>query len=705
MLKIALAGNPNCGKTTMFNALTGSNQYVGNWPGVTVEKKEGALKKHEDVVIVDLPGIYSLSPYTPEEVVARDFLVGERPDVILNLVDGTNLERNLYLSMQLMEIGIPVVLAVNMMDVVRRRGDKIEAETLSRALGCPVVEISALKGDGIQEAAEVAIACAGKALPQRIHAFSGRVEHTLAHIEEAAVHHMSEEMQRWYSIKIFERDARVLDELALDPAVLKHIEADIAATERDLDDDAESIIINERYNYITELLRDCLKKKSLSRESISDKIDRVVTNRIAALPIFALVMFLVYFLSIGSVGALTVDFMNERLFGEWIIPGTASALASVGVAPWLVSLVADGILGGVGAVLGFVPQMFILFLLLSLLEDCGYMSRVAFIMDRLFRRFGLSGKSFIPLLVASGCGVPGIMASRTIEQDRDRRMTIMTTAFIPCGAKMPLVGLVAGAFFGGSALIAVSAYFIGIAAVILSGLILKKTKPFSGDLSPFVMELPAYHAPVASNVARTVWDRGFSFVKRAGSVVLAASIAIWVLNSLSLEGGLHYIGGGQDGTSILNLLGSVFAWLFAPLGFGNWQAAVATVLGLVAKEEIVGVFGALGFGSAEAAIALVFDGNALAAYSFMVFNLLCAPCFAAIGAIKREMNSPKWTWATLGYMTAFAYGTSLVIYNLGRLFAGEFNLLTVVALLLVALLLFLLLRREYAKRKKKSGKA
>lgn len=691
-IKIAIAGNPNCGKTTLFNLLTGSNQYVGNWPGVTVEKKEGNLKKYPDVTVIDLPGIYSLSPYTPEEVVARNFLVNERPDVILNIVDGTNIERNLYLTTQLLELGIPVVIAVNMMDIVRRNGDKIDIASLSKAIGCDVVEISALKGEGIDEAVELAVSAAGKEmLPE--HIFSGDVEHAVAHIEEAAIHNMDDEKQRWYAIKIFERDEIVRRDLNLSEELLNHIEKDILHVEKHFDDDAESVIINERYDYIEKILKDCVKKKSIGRLSMSDKIDKVVTNRFLALPIFAVAMWLVYYISIGSVGDWTVNFMNDTLFGEWIIPAVDRGLNALGTMPWLNSLITDGIVGGVGAVLGFVPQMFVLFLMLSLLEDCGYMSRVAFIMDKVFRKFGLSGKSFIPMLVASGCTVPGIMASRTIDTERDRRITIMTTGFIPCGAKMPIVGLVAGALFGGSALIAVSAYFIGVAAVVLSGLMLKKTKPFAGKASPFVMELPAYHAPLASNVARTVWDRGWSFIKRAGTVILAASVIIWVLDNLTFEGGLHYIGDGSE-TSILNALGDFVAVIFTPLGFGNWQATVATALGLVAKEEVVGVFGALGE-TAEIAFADVMK-TPLAGYSFMVFNLLCAPCFAAMGAIKKEMNSPKWTIGAIGYMCALAYGVCLMIYQFGLWFTplGGNVIGTAAAAMVLSVLLYMLFRKN-----------
>lgn len=691
-LKIALAGNPNSGKTTLFNALTGSNQYVGNWPGVTVEKKEGKLKKYKDIILTDLPGVYSLSPYTPEEVVARNYLIVERPDAILNIVDGTNIERNLYLTTQLMELGIPVVIAINMMDVVRKRGDSIDIEALGKKLGCKIVEISALKFDGIEEAAEAAIEAAksGKVMPW--HIFSGTVEHALAHIEEAAIHSMPEEQQRWYAIKIFERDTRVLDKLNIDPVVLEHIENDIAKVEQKLDDDAESIITNERYTYVENVLKTCYKKKHADRLSTSDKIDRIVTNRILALPIFIAAMLLIYMLSIGTIGSWTVDFMNETLFGNTIVPAVTNGLEGLGCEAWLVSLVADGIVGGVGAVLGFVPQMVILFFLLSLLEDCGYMSRVAFIMDKLFRKFGLSGKSFIPMLVATGCTVPGIMSSRTIEQDRDRRMTIMTTGFIPCGAKMPLVGLVAGAMFGGSALVATSAYFIGVGAVIVTGLMLKKTKPFRGNPAPFVMELPQYHLPVLSNVLRTTWERGWSYVKRAGTVILAASVVIWILNSLSFEGGFHYIGDGDE-DSILNAIGSFAAVIFKPLGFGQWQSAVATVLGLMAKEEIVGVFGTLGE-SAEVGFNSIL-GSPLAGYSFMVFNLLCAPCFAAMGAIKKEMNDWRWSAFTIGYMCVFAYAISLMVYQFGLLFAhGVFGVGTVVASVVLGFMLYMLFRPE-----------
>ncbi len=730
-IRIALAGNPNCGKTTLFNALTGSNQYVGNWPGVTVEKKEGKLKKQSDIIITDLPGIYSLSPYTLEEVVARNYLVNERPDAILNIVDGTNLERNLYLTTQLMELGIPVVIAINMMDIVRKNGDKIDITGLSKALGCPVLEISALKSDGILDAADVAISAAKDGKPVPMHTFSGSVEHAIAHIEEAAVHSLPEERQRWYAVKIFERDEKVLRELGIDGEKIAHIERDIKRVEQELDDDAESIITNERYNYIADVLKGCYKKKhSGMKMSLSDKIDRVVTNRWAALPIFAVIMFLVYFLSIGSVGSFTVEFMNEGLFGSFaesypdtFMEGWVSVpelldmlLLGDGGAPvvpkWLYSLIQDGIVGGVGAVLGFVPQMLILFLLLSLLEDCGYMSRVAFIMDKLFRKFGLSGKSFIPMLVATGCGVPGIMASRTIEQQRDRRMTVMTTAFMPCGAKMPFVSMIAGALFYENplqaALVSVSAYFLGVGAIVISGIMLKKTKPFAGDPAPFVMELPAYHAPVAGNIFRATWERGWSFIKRAGTVIFMASVIIWTLNSLSFTGGFHYITDERGGISILQGLGSVVAWLFIPLGFGNWQSAVATVLGLVAKEEVVGVFGSLvnmtegALTEGGAGLALIgkefFGGSKLVGFSFMTFNLLCAPCFGAMGAIKREMNNWKWTAFAIGYMCVFAYAASFCIYQIGSLFTGVSNwyepITAIIAFAIIGCVIYLMARKN-----------
>ena len=709
-IRIALAGNPNSGKTTLFNTLTGSNQYVGNWPGVTVEKKEGTLKEDKNVIITDLPGIYSLSPYTLEEVVARDYLVNERPDAILNIVDGTNLERNLYLTTQLIELGIPVVIAINMMDIVRKKGDIIDIELLSKKIGCRIIEISALKGDGINEVLEASLKEAVSGTTVTTHSYSGAVEHAIAHIEEAAVHNMPEEQQRWYAIKIFERDEKVLEDMKLDEILLSHIEKDIKSTEKELEDDAESIIINERYEYIERLLSNCYKKKSIGKLSVSDKIDKIVTNRILAIPIFIAVMLGVYTLSIGTVGAWTVSFMNDTLFGKWIVPSVTSGFEAIGVAEWLVSLIADGIIGGVGSVLGFVPQMFILFLLLSILEDCGYMSRIAFIMDRIFRKFGLSGKSFIPLLVASGCGVPGIMASRTIEQERDRKMTIMTTCFIPCGAKMPVVGFIAGALFGGSSFVATSAYFIGVGAVIISGTILKKTKAFSGDLAPFVMELPPYHTPVANNVLRAAWERGWSFVKKAGTVVLMASVIVWILNSLSFEGGFHYITNNNGGASLLKVIGSMIAVIFKPLGFGTWQTAVATILGLLAKEEIVGVFGSLSSMIDSDAFELIeagnsaklvlighefFGGSRLSAFSFLIFNLLCAPCFAAMGAIKREMSNLKWTFGAIGYMTVFAYAISLITYQFGLLFtSGVFTVWTVVAIIVLLFMIYLLLRKN-----------
>jgi len=715
-ITIALAGNPNSGKTTLFNALTGSNQYVGNWPGVTVEKKEGKYKKDDNVTITDLPGIYSLSPYTLEEVIAREYLLNENPDVILDIVDGTNLERNLYLTTQFLELGIPVVIAINMMDVVEKNGDKINIEDLSKRLKCKVVPISALKGDSIDEAATIAIeeAKKGRNVPQ--HIFSGEVEHALAHIEEACVHGMEDDRQRFYAVKLFERDSKILDKLKVDKDVVNHIEKDIAHVEEHFDDDAEAIITNERYEFIEKLMKTAYIRKGEQKLTVSEKIDKVVTNRILALPIFALIMWGVYTLSIGTIGDWTVGFMNDTLFGEWIVPFTTSSLESVGCAPWLVSLVADGIVGGVGAVLGFVPQMFILFFLLSILENIGYMARIAFIMDRVFRKLGLSGKSFIPMLVASGCGVPGIMASRTIEQDRDRKMTIMTTGFIPCGAKMPIVGLISGALFGGSAWVATLSYFIGIGAVIISGIMLKKTKLFAGKPSPFVMELPAYHMPVANNVLRATWERGWSFVKRAGTVILAASVIIWILNSLSFENGFHYITEENGGASILEYMGSFIAWLFEPLGFGQWQAAVATVLGLVAKEEVVGVFGSLSsMANADMAFELVdaadsaglsligqefFGGSQLAGMSFLIFNLLCAPCFAAMGAIRREMNNAKWTIFTIGYMTVFAYAISLIVYNIGMwISTGIFTIWTVLAIITALVLLYMIFRKDKYKNR------
>ncbi len=706
-LKIALAGNPNCGKTTLFNALTGSNQYVGNWPGVTVEKKEGKFKRNKDIIITDLPGIYSLSPYTPEEVVARNYLVGESPDAILNIVDGTNLERNLYLTTQLIELGIPVVVAINMMDVVRKNGDKIDIEKLGKGIGCKVVEISALKSDGVFEATELAIEEArhGKLVPR--HIFSGTVEHAIAHIEEAAVHGMSEDRQRWYAVKIFERDEKVLLDLRIDEAKRSHIEKDIAYVEAELDDDSEAIITNERYVYITNLLSTCYKKKNAGRLTLSDKIDRIATNRILALPFFALVMFLIYAIAMGnfpfSIGTMGTDFANDKIFGEYVPAFFNSFLLKDGtpiIAPWLYGLIMDGIVGGVGAVLGFVPQIIVLYLLLAVIEDCGYMSRVAFIMDKLFRKFGLSGKSFIPLLVATGCSVPGIMASRTIEQEKDRRMTIVTTSFIPCGAKMPIIGLFAGAIFGNSAIVAVSAFLIGIAAVVTSGIILKKFRAFSGEPSPFVMELPAYHAPVMKNVLRTTWDRAWDFIKRAGTVILLSAIILWFLRGYGFEGsGFGTV--ENESNSLLAILGSAFSWIFYPIGWMGdmaWKSTVATITGLIAKEEVVLTFSTL-YNAADASqlwSAIRADFGSVTAYSFMIFNLLCSPCFAAMGAIKREMNSAKWTSFTISYMTVFAYVISMIVYQIGGLFTGEasFGIFTVVAVLALMMLLYLLLRKN-----------
>ena len=709
-IKIALAGNPNCGKTTLFNALTGSAQFVGNWPGVTVEKKEGRLKGHKDVVIMDLPGIYSLSPYTLEEVVARNYLVQERPDVILNIVDGTNLERNLYLTTQLTELGIPVVVAVNMMDVVRRSGDRINTAKLSETLGCTVCEISALKGTGVMEAAQAAVDIARsgeKTIP--MHTFSGSVEHALAHIEEYLLHSVPEEQQRWYAIKIFERDGKVAEQLKLSEADLRHVEADIAACEKELDDNAESIITGERYDWIASIIGGCCKKKSRGALSTSDKIDKVVTNRILALPIFVVVMALVYAISMGSwsvsIGTRATDWANDVLFGQWV-PGWFDSLLSalhVAEGTWLYGLIQDGIVTGVGAVLGFVPQMLVLFFLLCILEDIGYMARIAFIMDRIFRRFGLSGKSFIPMLVATGCGVPGIMASRTIEQDRDRKMTIMTTGFIPCGAKMPIIGLFAGALFGNSAWVATSAYFIGVAAVIVSGVMLKKFKVFAGEPAPFVMELPAYHIPSGGNVLRGTWERGWSFIKRAGTVILLSSIVLWFLQGYGfIDGVFQAVEDNND--SLLAIIGNAVAWIFYPLGWMGdmaWKAAVATFTGLIAKEEVVNTFGVLYHYTGELSengdeiwALVAADFTALSAYSFMIFNLLCAPCFAAMGAIKREMNNPKWALGAIGYMCGFAYVVAMMVYQIGGLITGTvpFSVWTAVALVLFAVLVFLVVR-------------
>lgn len=782
-LRIALAGNPNSGKTTLFNALTGSNQFVGNWPGVTVEKKEGKLKKHDGVIITDLPGIYSLSPYTLEEVVARNYLIGERPDAILNIIDGTNLERNLYLTTQLTELGIPVVVAVNMMDVVRKNGDKINTAELSRALGCKVVEISALKGTGITEAAEAAIDAAknGKTVP--MHTFSGTVEHALAHIEEAAVHNLPEEQQRWYAIKLFERDDKVLSQIKLEKSVLDHIEADIKAVEDEMDDDAESVITNERYVYIGGIIKGCYRKKSAGRLSTSDKIDRIVTNRWLGLPIFALIMFLVYYIAMVGPGAAATDWTNDNLFGdgyhlfgigaseyseaaeeygnaELIIDGYEAYKEENGVAPagnfpyfvtddetlevteetasledygsalktaekygeepdpagygvwvpgipalvekglnavncadWLQGLILDGIVAGVGAVLGFVPQMLVLFLLLAFLEACGYMARIAFVLDRIFRKFGLSGKSFIPMLVGTGCGIPGIMASRTIENERDRRMTIMTTTFIPCGAKIPFISMIAGAIFGGSPWVATSAYFIGMAAIIISGIMLKKTKMFSGDPAPFVMELPAYHLPTAKNVLRSMWERGWSFIKKAGTIILLSTIFVWFATYFGFTSdGFRMLAEDEMDKSILAAVGSAIAWIFAPLGWGNWQAAVASITGLVAKENIVGTMGIL-YPDGWPEIAEHF--SRVAGYSFLVFNLLCAPCFAAIGAIRREMNSPKWTWFAIGYQCSFAYAVAMMIYQFGSAFTGNLNIVGLIFAIAVLVLLLYMIFRPY----------
>ncbi len=795
-IKIALAGNPNSGKTTLFNALTGSNQFVGNWPGVTVEKKEGRLRKHEDVVIMDLPGIYSLSPYTLEEVVARNYLIDQRPDAILNIIDGTNLERNLYLTTQLTELGIPVVVAINMMDVVRKNGDKIDTAQLSEKLGCRIVEISALKGDGVMEAAEAAVKAAHGAKTVPMHTFSGPVEHAIAHIEEAAVHNMPLEQQRWYAIKIFERDDKVLEKLDISKDVLDHIDSDIKAAEKELDDDAESIITNERYVYIAEIIKCCYKKKNQGRLSASDKIDRVVTNRWLGLPIFAAVMFLVYYIAMVTVGASATDWANDGLFGDgWHLFGIGSAaynevaeeygeaaaivdgyevyveengepadgkftyeiedeetlavseetatledyeaakatLQKIGEEPdpadygvwvpgvpvliesaldkgncaeWLRGLILDGIVAGVGAVLGFVPQMLVLFLLLAALEDCGYMARIAFILDRLFRRFGLSGKSFIPMLIGTGCGIPGIMASRTIENERDRRMTIMTTTFIPCGAKVPFIGMIAGAIFGGSAWVATSAYFIGMAAIIISGIMLKKTKRFAGEPAPFVMELPAYHWPTAGNVLRSTWERGWSFIKKAGTIILLSTIFVWFTTYFgTVDGTFRMLSEDEINYSILASIGGAIAWIFKPLGWGNWQAVVASITGLIAKENIVGTLGILyggGDGSVYSNLASAF--TPITAYSFLVFNLLCAPCFAAIGAIKREMNNAGWTWFAIGYQCGFAYVIALMINQFGNLFTGNANLLGVVAAAAFLVGMVYMLFKPYKEAAKLSAK-
>ena len=820
-IKIALAGNPNCGKTTLFNALTGSNQFVGNWPGVTVEKKEGKLKKHDDVIIMDLPGIYSLSPYTLEEVVARNYLITERPDAILNIIDGTNLERNLYLTTQLTELGIPVVIAINMMDVVRKNGDQINVAELSRELGCEIVEISALKGDGVMQAAEAAVKAAksGKTIP--MHTFSGPVEHAIAHIEEAAVHNMPEEQQRWYAIKIFERDDKVLEKLTIPAETMQHIESDIKAAEAELDDDAESIITNERYVYIAQIIKGCYKKKNHGQLSASDKIDKIVTNRWLGLPIFAVVMFLVYWVAMVGVGAPATDWANDGLFGDgWHLFGIGTAeytevadnytaamdavsgyyeldteaenfdadaaladmkavqpdadsatievedeetlaqnemtvyydaipedadeestvgmtyvdavsyleengfdepdpadygvwvpgipvligngLEAAGTADWLSGLILDGIVAGVGAVLGFVPQMLVLFLMLAFLEACGYMARIAFVLDRIFRKFGLSGKSFIPMLIGTGCGIPGIMASRTIENERDRRMTIMTTTFIPCGAKVPFISMVAGAIFGGAAWVATSAYFVGMAAIIISGIMLKKTKMFAGDPAPFVMELPAYHWPTVGNVLRSMWERGWSFIKKAGTIILLSTIFVWFTTYFGwVDGTFQMLSEEQIDASILAKIGNAIAWIFAPLGWGTWQAAVASITGLVAKENIVGTMGIL-YPDGWTEIGAAF--TQISGYSFLVFNLLCAPCFAAIGAIKREMNNAKWTWFAIGYQCGFAYLVALMINQFGGAFTGSLNVLGLIAAVAALALIVYMLFKPYKEATKLSAK-
>ena len=709
-IKIALAGNPNCGKTTLFNSLTGSNQYVGNWPGVTVEKKEGKLKGHDDVVIQDLPGIYSLSPYTLEEVVARGYLVNEKPDAILNIIDGTNIERNLYLTTQLIELGIPVVMAVNMIDLVRKNGDKIDLKKLSNELGCEAVEISALKNEGSEKAAELAVAAAKKGKADELpHVFTGSVEHAIAHIEESIQGKVDGRFLRWYAVKLFERDDKVQAELNLNKELLDHIDAHITDCEKEMDDDAESIITNQRYAYINGVVDKAVKKKPRAENlTASDKIDQIVTNRILALPIFAAIMWLMYAIAMGTsvadggigIGTFATDWTNDVLFGEIVPNALGGLLESIGVAGWLYGLIMDGIVAGVGAVLGFVPQMLVLFFLLSILEDVGYMARVAFIMDRIFRRFGLSGKSFIPILVGTGCGVPGVMASRTIENERDRRMTIMTTCFIPCGAKMPIIGLFAGALFGGSSWVATSAYFIGFAAIIISGIILKKTKLFAGDPAPFVMELPAYHVPAWGNVLRATWERGWSFIKRAGTVILASTIILWFLQGFGFENGAFTMVEDQD-NSILAIVASAISWIFIPQGFSDWRATVASISGLIAKENVVGTFGVLyHFGGElsdngdEIWPEVAANFTALSAYSFMIFNLLCAPCFAAMGAIKREMNNGKWTAIAIGYMCLLAYCASLVVYQIGGLITGEvgFNFFTIVAVAIIAFTIYLLFR-------------
>ena len=706
-IKIALAGNPNCGKTTLFNSLTGANQYVGNWPGVTVEKKDGRLKDSKDVVIQDLPGIYSLSPYTLEEVVSRNYLVNEKPDAILNIVDGTNIERNLYLTSQLIELGIPVVVAVNMMDLVRKNGDKIDLGRLGAAMGCKAVEMSALKGEGCKAAADAAVAAARSGKPADLpKVFTGSVEKAIETIEGLVQGKVESRFVRWYAVKLFERDEKVMAELHLDSATAAQVEQAVAAVEQELDDDAESIVTNQRYTFIHTVIQKAYTRKARKDNlTVSDRIDRIVTNRVAALPIFAVVMLVIYTIAMGgtpiSFGTMGTDWVNDVLFTEIVPPAVEGFLLSIGCADWLVGLINDGIVAGVGAALGFVPQILVLSFLLAILEDIGYMARIAFVMDRIFRRFGLSGKSFIPLLVASGCGVPGVMASRTIEQDRDRKLTIMTTCFIPCSAKMPIIGLLAGAIFGGSSLVATSAYFIGIAAVVVSGIILKKTRAFAGDPAPFVMELPAYHVPAWGNVLRATWERGWSYIKRAGTVILASTVVLWFLQGFGFTDGSF--GMVEDtNTSLLAAIAGVVAPIFAPLGFGTWRATTASVTGLIAKENVVATLGVL-YGLAEVSeegeeiwANIAADYTALSAYSFMIFNLLCAPCFAAMGAIKREMNNPRWTAFAIGYMCVFAYVVSLIVYQLGGLITGEvaFNPFTIVAVVLLAALLYLLLRKN-----------
>ena len=698
-IKIALAGNPNCGKTTLFNALTGANQFVGNWPGVTVEKKEGKLKGHKDVVIMDLPGIYSLSPYTLEEVVARNYLIGEKPDAIINIIDGTNIERNLYLSTQIIELGIPVVMAVNMMDLVAKNGDNINIKALGDALGCEVVEISALKGTGVKKAAEKAVAAAQqKKAVDRVHAFAQDVEDTIATVEDKLGSSVPEAQKRFFAIKLLEKDSKISEQLTTTPDV----SAEVKALEDKFDDDTESIITNERYTYITSIIGKCVKKAAGSEKlTVSDKIDRIVTNRILALPIFALVMFIVYYVSITTVGGFLTDWTNDTLFGEWIIPGAQSFFEGIGCADWLTGLIVDGIISGVGAVLGFVPQMLVLFIFLAFLEGCGYMARVAFIMDRIFRKFGLSGKSFIPMLIGTGCGVPGIMASRTIENERDRRMTIMTTTFIPCGAKLPIIALIAGAFFGNAGWVSWSAYFVGIAAIICSGIILKKTKMFSGDPAPFVMELPAYHLPTVGSVLRSMWERGWSFIKKAGTIILLSTIVVWFTTYFGVvDRTFRMLSDEEIDYSILAAIGKCISWIFIPLGWGDWKSAVAAVTGLVAKENVVGTFGILfhfgevGETGEEIWGTLAANMSAIAAYSYLVFNLLCAPCFAAMGAIKREMNNAKWFWFAIGYQCGLAYLVSLCIFQIGGLFTGAatFGFWTIVAVAIIIGFIYMLFR-------------